>query len=54
MTNDYVWRKVFESFVTILTVSVDIVIVLSFQLVSMFEKLDCKLQSFFIEVLKIP
>ena len=42
MKNDWVWRKVFERFVTILTVSVDIIGVLSFQLVSILGKLVCK------------
>ena len=54
MKNDWVWRKVFETFATILTVSVDIIGVLSFQLVSILGKLDCKFKSFFIEELKIP
>ena len=54
MKNDWVWRKVFERFVTILTVSVDIIGVLSFQLVSILEKLHYKFKGFFIEELKIP
>ena len=54
MKIDWIWRKVFERFVTILTVSVDIIGVLSFQLVSILGKLDCKFKSFFIEELKIP
>ena len=33
--------------------SLDIISALSFQLVSTFEKLDCKFKSFFIEELKI-
>ena len=37
-----------------LSVSVDIIGVLSFQLVSILEKLDCNFKSFFIEELKIP
>ena len=46
------FKKFFERFVTILTVSVD-VIDLSFQLISIFEKLDCKFKRFFIVQLKI-
>ena len=53
MKNDWVSRKIFERLVTILTVSV-VIIVLSVQLVSIFEKLDCKFKSFFTEELKIP
>ena len=54
MKTDWIWRKVFERFVSNLTVSVDIIGVLSFQLVSILGKLDCKFKSFFIEELKIP
>ena len=42
--NDWLWRKVFESFITILNVSADI-IDLFFQLVSIFEKLSLKVTS---------
>ena len=44
----------FEKFVTILTVSVDNIGVLSFQLVSILGKLVTKFKSFFSEELKIP
>ena len=53
MKNDWVWRKVFERFITILNISVDIIRVLFFQLVSILEKLDSKFESFFTEELKI-
>ena len=54
MKIDWIWRKVFEIFVTILTVSVDIIEVLPFQLLSTLEKFDSKFKSFFTESLKIP
>ena len=38
MKNDWIWRKVFEKFITILNVSVDIIPVLFFQVLSIFEK----------------
>ena len=53
MKIDWIWRKVFERFVTILTASVDIVGAFSFQLVLVLGKLDCKVKIFFIEELKI-
>ena len=53
MKIDSIRRKVFERFVTILTVSVDILGVLSFQLLSILGKRDCKAKNFFIEELKI-
>ena len=52
--NDWVWRKIFERFLIILTVSVDIIGFFSFQLVLILEKLDRKFKSFFVEELKIP
>ena len=52
MENDWVWRKVFDKFITILNLSVNIK-VFFFQLVSIFEKPDCKFESFFTEELKI-
>ena len=42
MKIDSIWGKGFERFVTILTVSVDVIGVLSFQLVSILGKLVCK------------
>ena len=54
MKNDWVWRKVFERFITILNVCVIIIQVLFFQVLSIFEKLHSKFKSFFIEELKIP
>ena len=42
MKIDWIWGKGFERFVTILTVSVDVIGVLSFQLVSILGKLVCK------------
>ena len=42
-------RKSFQSYITILSVSVDIIAVLFFQLVSLLEKLDSKFESFFTE-----
>ena len=38
MKNDWVWRKFFERYITILSVSVDIIPVLFFQVLSIFEK----------------
>ena len=47
--NDWVWRKVFERYIFILSVLADIVGVLFFRLVSLFEKLDSKFEIFFTE-----
>ena len=52
--NDWVWRKVFERFITIANISVDIIQVLFFKVLSVFEKLHSKFKSFLIEELKIP
>ena len=54
MKKDWLRRKVFERFITILNVSVDIIQVLLFQVLSIFEKLHSKFKSFFIKELKIP
>ena len=54
MKIDWIRRKAFERFVTILTVSIDIIRVLPFQLVSILEKIDCKFKSFLTQDLKIP
>ena len=53
MKNDWVWRKVFERFITIINVSVNIIQVLFFQVLSVFEKLHSKFKSFFIKELEI-
>ena len=54
MKNDWVWRKTFEKFITILNVLVDNVTVLFFQVASIIKKLDNnKFGSFFTEELKI-
>ena len=49
MKNDLVWRKFFERYITILSFSVNIIGGLFFQLVSLFEKVDSKFESFFTE-----
>ena len=54
MKIDWNWTKVLERFVTIVTVSVDIIGVLFFKVVSILEKLECKFKIFLIEELKIP
>ena len=54
MKIDWNWTKVLERFVTIVAVSVDIIGVLFFQVVSILEKLKCKFKIFLIEELKIP
>ena len=54
MKNDWVCRKVFERFITILNVSVDIIQVLFSQVLSIFKKRHTKFKIFFIEELKIP
>ena len=50
---DWVWRNVFERFITIINVSVNIIQVLFFQVLSVFEKLHSKFKSFFIKELEI-
>ena len=52
MKNDWVWRKVFERFVNVLNVLVDIIRVLFFQLVSVIKMLDSKFESFLAVELK--
>ena len=52
MKNDWVWRKSFGRFITIFNISVDIIRVLFFQLLSIFNKLGCKFESFFTEELR--
>ena len=53
MKNDWIWRKVFDRFVTILNIWVDIIRALFFQLVSFIKKLDSKFESFLAVELKI-
>ena len=53
MKNDWVWRKVFEKFITIVNVSVHIIQVLFFKVLSVFEELHSKFKSFLIDELKI-
>ena len=53
MKSDWIWRKVFENFITTLNVPVDIIGLLFFQLVSILEKPHAKFKSFFIEDSKI-
>ena len=53
MKDDWVWRKVFGRFIAIVNVSVNIIGVLCFELVSIFKKLDSNFESFFTEELKI-
>ena len=53
MKNDWVWRKAFESSITVLNVCVDIIEVLFFQVWSIFEKVHSKFKSFFFKELKI-
>ena len=48
MKNDWVLRRFFRRYITILSVSANIIEVLFFQLVSLFEKLEAKFESFFI------
>ena len=45
MKNDWVWRRVFQSFMNILNISVKFTGVLFFQRVSIFEKLDSKFEN---------
>ena len=47
--NDWIWRKIFQKYITILSVSVDIIGVVFVRLVTLFEKLDANFQSFFTE-----
>ena len=42
MKNDWIWRKIFEKFIIILNVSVNIIAVLFFQVLSLFEKLHSR------------
>ena len=53
MKNDWIWRQVFERFITILNLFVNSTHVLFFQVLSIFEKLHSKFESFFIEELEI-
>ena len=51
--NDWVWRKFFERYITILSVSVSIIGVSFSQLVSLFETVDSMFESFLTDLLKI-
>ena len=53
MKNDRAWRKVFDRFIIILNVLVNIIGVFFFQVVSIFEKHHSKFEKFFSEELKI-
>ena len=53
MKNDWIWRQVFERFITIRNIFVNSTHVLFFQVLSIFEKLHSKFESFFIEELEI-
>ena len=54
MKNDWVWRKVFERLITILNVSVNLIGVLLFHLVSIYQKLHTQFKSLPTEKLEIP
>ena len=54
MKYDWVWRKSFERFINILNVSVNLIGVLFFQLVSVFEKVQSEFKSLFTEELEMP
>ena len=54
MKNGSVWRKVFERLITILNVSVNLIGVLLFHLVSIYQKLHTQFQSLLNEELEIP
>ena len=54
MKNDSVWRKVFQRYITIPNLSVNIIGVLFFNLISIVKKLHWKFKSFFTDELKIP
>ena len=53
MKNDWIWRQVFERFITILNLFVNSTHVLFFQVLSIFEKLHSKFKSSFTEELEI-
>ena len=53
MKNDWIWRQVFERFITIRNIFVNIIHVLFFQVLSIFEKLHSKFKSSFTEELEI-
>ena len=54
MKNDCVWRKGFERFITIINVSISLIGVLLFQLVSIFEKVHSKFKSLLTQELEMP
>ena len=53
MKNPWIWRQVFERFITIRNIFVNIIHVLFFQVLSIFEKLHSKFKSSFTEELEI-
>ena len=53
MKNDWIWRQVFERFITIRNIFVNSTHVLFFQVLSIFEKLHSKFKSSFTEELEI-
>ena len=53
MKNDWIWRQLFERFITIRNIFVNIIHVLFFQVLSIFEKLHSKFKSSFTEELEI-
>ena len=54
MKNDCVWRKGFERFITIINVSISLIGVLLFQLVSILEKVHSKFKSRLTQELEMP
>ena len=54
MKYDWIWRRIFEIFITILNVSVNLIGVLFLQLVSIFEKVHCKFKILFTQELEMP
>ena len=54
MKYDWIWRIIFEKFITILNVSVNLIGVLFLQLVSIFEKVHSKFKILFTQELEMP
>ena len=54
MKNDCVWRKGFQRFITIINVSISLIGVLLFQLVSILEKVHSKFKSRLTQELEMP
>ena len=53
MKNDWVWRKGLERFITIIKVSINLIGVLLFQLVSIFKNVHSKFKSLLTQVLEM-